>query len=492
MPPPVTVTDLRPAQPADRWDIGPVRGLDIVGMPQLAHHVDAHPGTLDDVLVLYINHAISDALMVARGLRRVGAQLTSVLIPYHGADGPTHHAVRRGFRALGPTFHPEPAAPGDFAARMRATVREAVLQVARHAELEDRAWMIVEDGGYAFPLLHDDPDLRPHLARCLGAVEHTTRGRWNYEYAEFDDVPRTARLLERPAVTISGSALKTAHEAGFVAQALLDECHWLLRRDHQFLRHRAVAVVGYGRVGKALAREIARVDAHVLVVDPAGGQPEPGMTAASLVQAVTAGAFLVFGATGTSSFTPTALTAFLQRSPRDTLYLASASSKAVEFADLIAELDRATGDDTYAALMAGGPATVLAEPDPDVGTRYRIRYADGDTKQVVLLGNGYPVIFYPADTHGAPNRAMDPVMTQLFLAAAGLPASDSLPPRVHDLDLLRQLPDHALPAPWRSLVDETGLLAHWCALNGIDWPAYRRKTGFTPIPARRQPSRRRT
>lgn len=88
-----TVTDLRPDQPADRWDIGPVRGLDIVGMPKLAHHVDAHPGALDDVLVLYSNHAISDALMVARGLRRVGAQLTSVLIPYHGADGPTQHAV---------------------------------------------------------------------------------------------------------------------------------------------------------------------------------------------------------------------------------------------------------------------------------------------------------------------------------------------------------------------------------------------------------------
>ena len=480
-----TVTDLRPEQPHERWDIGPVRGLDIVGMPQLARHVDAHPGALDDVLVLYINHAISDALMVARGFRRLGARLTNVLIPYHGADGATQRAVRRAFDMLGPTFAPAHAAPSDFPAVMRGAVRDAIVQVGRQAHLEDTPWMIVEDGGYAFPLLHDDPDLRPYLQTCLGAVEHTTRGRWNYEYAEFDGVPRTARLLERPAVTISGSALKTAHEAGFVAQALLDECHFLLRRDHQFLRHRAVAVVGYGRVGKALARELAHIDADVLVVDPAAGNPETGLLPATLVEAITAGAFLVFGATGTSSFTPAALTAFLQRSPRDTLYLASASSKAVEFAGLITELERATGDPGHAAAIAGGPATVTAERDPDVGTRYRIRFADGDTKQLVLLGNGYPVIFYPGDTHGAPNRAMDPVMTQLFLAAVGLPNAAPLLPRIHDLDLLRALPD--LPPAWCSLVDESALLAQWCTLNGIDWPTYRRRTGFAAIPARRRP-----
>lgn len=460
---------------AARWDIGPVRGLDIVGMPLLDRHVNAHPGALDGVLVLYINHTISDALMVARGLRRLGGHLYSVLIPYRGVSGHTQQAIRQGFSILGECYQPGHVHPRDFAAVMRSTVRAAVDQIGRRAERDNRRWMIVEDGGYAFPLLHDDSQLRPHMQTCLGAVEHTTRGRWNYEYAEFDGVPRTARTLDRPAVTISGSPLKTAHEAGFVAQALLDECLWLLRRDHQFLRHRRVAVVGYGRIGRA----VATVDADVTVVDPAAVRLDTAMRQASLVEAVTSGAFLVFGAAGVSSFTRAALVAFLQQAPNDTLYLASASSKAVEFADVIALLDQAATNPDLAASVVGAPATVTVDHDPEVGIRYHVRWAGGRVRQVVLLGNGYPVIFYPADTHGAPNRAMDPVMTQLFLAAAGLPVAAGLPPRVHELDDLRALPQDRLPAPWRTLVDEHRLLADWCSLNGIDWPAYRRAIGFT-------------
>jgi hypothetical protein len=460
---------------ANRWDIGPVLGLDIVGMPVLDTHVKANMGALDGVWVLYVNHAISDALMVARGLRRVGAKVCSVLVPYHSTAGDTQHAIHRAFSAIGPAHHPAPTHPARFADMMAATVKAAVASVARTALLEGQPWMIVEDGGYAFPALHDDPDLRIHLNTCLGAVEHTTRGRWNYEYAELDGVPRTARNLDRPAVTISGSALKTAHEAGFVAQALLDECHWLMRRDHQFLRHRRVAVVGYGRVGKALARAVAQTDAQVLVVDPAGQEIEPGMHRTSLDEAIASGALLVFGATGTSSFTPSALHTFL-RSGNDTLYLASASSKAVEFSDLIDVLDRASKSRSP---LATPEFTVDVEPDPSVGTRYHITGPEGRAKHIVLLGNGYPVIFYPPDTHGAPNRAMDPVMTQLFLAAAGLPAAAAfLSPRVHDLDDLRALTATPLPSPWRTLVDEAGLLAQWCALNDVHWPDYAQSIGF--------------
>ncbi|MET8127036.1 NAD(P)-dependent oxidoreductase [Streptomyces sp. NPDC005231] len=466
-----------------RWDIGPIDEPDIVGMPLLQRHLDAHPGALRDVHILYVNHAISDALMVARAFHRLGATLTNVLVPYHGVGGTTEEAMYRSFSALGTTYLPSHPHPSQFGVVMRAQIRQAVGEAADKARRQNRRWMIVEDGGYAFPLLHDDPVLRPLLGSCLGSVEHTTRGRWNYEYLEVDEEPSTPRTLGRPAVTISGSALKTAHEAGFVAQALLDETHFLLRRDHQFLRHRKAVVIGYGRVGKALAHEMTTVNAEVTVVDPVAPDDLPaGLRAGTLVEAIADGAFLVFGATGTSSFTREALTAFLQRSRNSMLYLASASSKAVEFADLIGLLEQATGNTALAGELAGDQATVTVQSDPSLGIRYHIRWADGDAKQIVLLGDGYPVIFYPADTHGAPNRAMDPVMTQLFLAAVGLAsASDpQLPPRVHDLDLLRTLPQAQLPAAWTSLLDEEDMLAQWCALNDIDWPTYRNAVGFTP------------
>ncbi|WP_410586365.1 hypothetical protein [Amycolatopsis sp. lyj-23] len=462
-----------------RWDIGSVNGSEIVGMPQLEHYANAFPGALRDIHILYVNHSISDALMVARAFTRLGATLTSVLVPYCGVTRTTQQAVRRGYATLGDSYQPSQPHPLRFGEVMRSQVSDAIRCSAEESASTGRRWMIVEDGGYAFPALHDDPTLRPLLGSCLGAVEHTSRGRWNYEYTEFDDVPRTPRTLERPAVTISGSMLKTTHEGGFVAQALLDEVHFLLRREHQFLRHRTVAIVGYGRIGKALAHEITTFTDDVVIVDPGlpGGLP-PGMRAATLVDAVRNGAFLVFGVTGISSFSREALTAFLQTSRTGTLYLASGSSKALEFAEAITLLERAATDQSLAEDLAGEDATVTVHPESDLGIRYRIRRPGREVKQIVLLGNGYPVIFFPPDTHGAPNRAMDPVMTQLFLAAVGLASGPRMLPRVYDLNRLRTLPQAQLPEAWKNLLDEQNLLAQWCSFNDIDWPTYRRAIGF--------------
>jgi len=88
--------------------------------------------------VLYINNAISDALMVARGFRRVGAKVCSVLVPYHGATGDAQHAIRWVFSALGPTYYPPATHPTRLADVMTSTVREAITQVGRTAALDGR------------------------------------------------------------------------------------------------------------------------------------------------------------------------------------------------------------------------------------------------------------------------------------------------------------------------------------------------------------------
>ncbi len=361
---------------------------------------------------------------------------------------------------------------------MSVAVRRAIAQLPQQLPAGGR-WMIVEDGGYAFPALHDDPTLRPHLAACLGAVEHTTRGKLNYQYHEIDATPTMPRRLQRPAVTIAGSRLKTAHEGGFVAQALVDECGFLLRRDHQFLRYRPVVVVGYGRIGRALARALASLDAEVMVADPTLAATHAEYRVTTLAEALRSGVFLVFGATGLPSMAPAQLGVFLgeRDSNQDTLYLASASSKQIEFSQIVAFFEHAEADPGRLRETAGRQGRVRCELDPGVGLRYQVEFADGTAKTCVLLAHGYPVIFFPPDTHGAPNRAMDPVMTQLLLAACGLPHGHTLlDRRVHTLDDLRELA--GLPTPWRTLTDEAGLLRRWCHHNRLDPDRYLRQIGF--------------
>ncbi len=462
-----------------RLDIGRTRSLDIVGMPLLEHYATTlGPNLLGGIDILYINHLISDSLMVARGFKRLGARLTTIAIPYSGIYGPVQRAVHQGFKHLGPTFLPRVSHPSQFPAAMSVAVRRAIAQLTQGLPAGGR-WMIVEDGGYAFPALHDDRTLRPHLAACVGAVEHTTRGKLNDQYQEIDAAPTVPRQLQRPAVTIAGSRLKTAHEGGFVAQALVDECGFLLRKDHQFLRYRPVVVVGYGRIGRALARALASLDAEVIVADPNLAATDAAHQATTLAEALRSGVFLVFGATGIPSMTPAQLGIFLRErdSDQDTLYLASGSSKQIEFSQIVAFFQQARTEPALLRETAGREGRVLCELDPGVRLRYRVEFDDGTVKTCVLLAHGYPVLFFPPDTHGAPNRAMDPVMTQLLLAACGLPHGHaSLDRRVHTLDDLRELA--GLPLPWRALADEAGLLRRWCHSNQLDPDRYLRQIGF--------------
>jgi hypothetical protein len=96
-----------------RWDVQAHDG-DIVAMPLLARAAAEHRGALTGVRVHYINHAISDSLMVARALTAIGAELVNVLMPYHGWREDNHAPLRLAFEALGPTCTPEPQHPTRF------------------------------------------------------------------------------------------------------------------------------------------------------------------------------------------------------------------------------------------------------------------------------------------------------------------------------------------------------------------------------------------
>ncbi len=272
-------------------------------------------------------------------------------------------AVHQGFKHLGPTFPPRVSHPSQFPAAMAVAARRAIAQLTQGLPAGGR-WMIVEDGGYVFPALHDDPTLHAHLASCVGAVEHTTRGMLNDQYLEVDATPTLPRRLGRPAVTIAGSRLKTAHEGGFIAQALVDECGFLLRKDHQFLRYRPVVVVGYGRIGHALARALASLDAEVTVADPNVAATDTGEPVTTLAEALRSGVFLVFGATGIPSITPADLGVYLRErdSDRDTLYLASNQRK------------------LRLPAKAAGPCRPEAQPHQDLMAELnRPRMSHGDT-----------------------------------------------------------------------------------------------------------------
>lgn len=247
----------------------------------------------------------------------------------------------------------------------------------------DRDILIIEDGGYLVPdLLSRDAG-----GQVLGAVEQTSNGQ-NRDEEALDE----ANGLGFPVLSVARSTIKSRFEPDAVAAAVWKNIQSLA--GDLVLVGQDVLVVGYGSIGRALARVIRRAGCNVCVYDRevagmAWARFDGCATANSVFSGVeTRNARLVIGATGVQSIGLEDL-----ESLPDGTYLASASSRRVEIGvDLL--------DEEYER----------TEVRPGC---HRYRIADG--RSIFVLAEGYPVNFYGQES--IQNQVIDLVMTQLFLCA---------------------------------------------------------------------------
>jgi adenosylhomocysteinase len=115
--------------------------------------------------------------------------------------------------------------------------------------------LIVDDGGYILPLLHDY--FEPFLNLFKGTVEQTMSGIWKLR--PFEEEHRM------PVFSVAESELKATVEAQGVAQAALTSLRRLLPAE-KFDGRRAV-VVGFGTIGEALAELLRRQNVDVQIAD---------------------------------------------------------------------------------------------------------------------------------------------------------------------------------------------------------------------------------
>lgn len=64
--------------------------------------------------ILYINHLISDSLMVARAFKKTGAKLWSIGIPYGNLNSQTRKETINGFKRIGYLSIPDIKTPLEF------------------------------------------------------------------------------------------------------------------------------------------------------------------------------------------------------------------------------------------------------------------------------------------------------------------------------------------------------------------------------------------
>lgn len=320
--------------------------------------------------VIIVLHFLHDLLFFIAACERLGMEPARTLLLFKAYPYRSKKLVANCLVQWGYTIAP---------VEDRATV------VPHFLSLGDEKVLVIEDGGYIVPLLHET--LTADLPRVIGAVEQTTKGRRRDEETESQ-----VGALKFPVLSVADSDIKADFEPNGVAHAVLANIRQLASRE--VWEGKRVLVVGYGAIGRALVHHLRNNRIPVFVCDNsiykrALARWEGCETADRLADAFRfPGLRLVIGATGNEAIGQSEIQAL-----PNAVYLASASSDRVEIGVAFLE------ENCERIQVSEGCS--------------RFKIAAG--REVQLLAEGYPVNFFGADS--VQNQVIDLVMTQILLAA---------------------------------------------------------------------------
>ena len=388
-----------------------------------------------NIVVLHINHCMDNTFSFNDVLRDLFENVILVTPPYsnqnipmqyegscyHGMehDGVYHMMKNRTEFAGGCT---------DFMEATLVLLEEAFRREIIPLLRSGKKLLIIEDGGYHFDvlprvkdLLVDFPDLPDIEDRIIGVVEQTTSGTRRsmdskgYRYAY-------------PCISVARSDVKMNVESIFIGQRIVEELAQMLYEADAFFPFHTVLILGYGIVGRscrmALEGKFCRLKAYdtdyrMLQVAKAEGVKGYSKASAEMFDADT----IVIGCVGSPSFTDKMFRAFLDGRATN-LYLASGSSKDVEFSHMLSYLKKQ--EEEIPSLSFEGQESAKWH------NCYHFTY-EGREKNVYVMAEGKPVNFYRDGVISLTHRMIDLVFTEMLEMALYLCNNQDLPPQLYIL-----------------------------------------------------------
>lgn len=335
----------------------------------------------------------------------------------------------------------------EYLSAMRAAAIVPFLEQLSRAEAAGERCLLIEDGGYLGPVVQDSllrgqttaefanelghasDDRRPLAAVAgkllLGTIEHTRNG-----FDRLQAVEVRHGKLALPSYSIAISKLKREVESREVAASVLAAVETVLHAEGRILSRRSCLVLGSrGAIGSELIRSLrARLDdpegaLHGLDLRCGEGSGVLAAEAATLAELAPErwlDTDLVLGVTGDSVLQADDLERWLCAGTRDTLVLASGSTKKVEFRSAMKWFDRLCSEAT--PQVAGRALSVRSEEllDPRTarlyGHRWHFQFACGRKRTILALGQLTPINFL---FYGVATELIDEVLAQLLTVSLG-------------------------------------------------------------------------
>lgn len=311
--------------------------------------------------------------------------------------------------------------------------------------------ILIEDGGYVAPILNEraldgisfgavldefwvetkDRSIREKSfqeilkSHVIGTVEHTRNG-----YDRLVKVKADKKSLFLPAFSIAISNEKTQEESKEVARSILNALDNTLHGIGKVLSKRKVLLLGSkGNIGGFLKRYLIGGFLHennldILEVDRKITEESRYLKSdfTHLSDAEFTEIDLILGVTGESIILPKTWESWILNSKHKQLFIASGSTKTVEFADFIkwtnelnlSENPKLGGEDLKISFYR------ILDPQTqmDLGSKIIFRIEKKQIeKEVFLISDGSPVNFL---FFGVPTESMDPIISQLASVSLGM------------------------------------------------------------------------
>ncbi|XDD46309.1 hypothetical protein AB3N60_16620 [Leptospira sp. WS39.C2] len=373
-------------------------------------------------------------------------KLTKNNTPYYGVS-----PLYSDFEVHGSFRHKlEESKLGFFDAMRRLAMYLFLNQLLSLAEKNEKM-ILIEDGGYVAPILNEraldgvtfgevlsefwvegkhsslkeksfSEILKAHV---VGTVEHTRNG-----YDRLTKVKTEKNSLFLPAYSIAISQQKTLEESKEVARSIINAIENTLHGIGKVLSNRKVLILGAkGNIGGFLKKYLVGGSLHesnldILEVDLKFENETnfQKQTFLSVTEKDFSNIDLVIGVTGESILEPKHFESWIFESHYKQLFLASGSTKTVEFANFIKWTNELNAHEN--PKLRGKNLSVsfhrILDPQTqmDLGSKLIFKIAEMNLeKEIYLISDGSPVNFL---FFGVPTESMDPIISQLASVSLGM------------------------------------------------------------------------
>jgi adenosylhomocysteinase len=340
--------------------------------------------------IIIVMHFLEDLVPFLEGLITLGAAEESIILlvkPYPYAQRTQVHSY---------LYQKHPAIRIEYLQDLPPD--EGLLkELVEHCQGKSRSGklLVIEDGGYIVPFLHVTYSKEENF--CVGAVEQTTKG-----------LRRDEALTEYyfPILNVAKSDFKDQYESPLIGDAVASSIERLLPDER--LRGQRALVFGFGAVGEHVVKTLNKRGMHIYVCDSERERvitaKEEGFEASeSPTEDVIQKSKFMIGTAGANE--PTIKSDILDKMGDGTILMSTSS-------------DRAEIDIEHLEIIASEQ-----KYEEGLGTYYFKKY-NKSLHSYLLLADGYPINFYSGS--GIPNRAIDPILAQLFIGATYIANKENL------------------------------------------------------------------